>query len=185
MIFNPYLRFLSMTLALSAIALSCQNKQNSKPDEALSQEEMRERMIERNRSFLDEEKKWMEGFIAENEWQDSMLATGSGSYFMHDLAFPEKPRIQSQQEVTFLMSSYLLDGTPLFEDEEEEVTWKVDRTDGALGLHDILKKMAEGEQGRAILPSYQAYGLVGDLGEVPPRSPIYFELEILHVRTNN
>jgi FKBP-type peptidyl-prolyl cis-trans isomerase len=185
MITNAYARLSIFIFALSVLVISCQNKQNAKPDEVLSQEELRERMIERNKSFLDEEKKWMEGFIAENNWQDSMKATGTGSYFMHDLAFPDKPRIQSQQEVTFQMSSYLLDGTPLFEDEEEVVTWNVDRTDGALGLHDILKKMAEGEQAKAVLPSYQAYGLVGDLGEVPPRSPIYFELEILHVRTKN
>ncbi|TVQ79944.1 MAG: hypothetical protein EA358_02860 [Flavobacteriales bacterium] len=181
---HVFYRFIFL-LCLAPFFGACQSKQNSKTGSATSNEELREQMIERNRNMLSQEKNWMEGFIEENGWQDSMLATGNGSYIMMDVSFPERPRIESQQEVTFRFRSFLLDGTALYEEDDDVVTWKIDRTDGTLGLHDILKKMAVGEQARALLPSYQAYGLAGDLNEVPPRSPIYFELEILDVRTFN
>ncbi len=172
--------FIVAIITMSAIA--CQGQQaNTKGDDHTENEDAHERMIQTNRRMLDQERSWIEAYIEENNWSDSMVSMGNGGYIQF-LEKTEGERIVSKQDVYFLCSAELLDGTDIYKTEIAERTWKVDRTDGELGLHDALKKMAVGERARVILPSYQAFGLAGDLDEVPPRAPILYTLEIIDVR---
>lgn len=174
---------LFFALALSLfVASSCQGQQgSSRGEEQPSADESRERMIETNRRMLDQERGWIEEYIEEHSWVDSMQTLGNGGYIQF-LQQTDDERIASKQDVHFLCTAELLDGTSIYQDENTERVWKVDRSDGELGLHHALKKMAKGEKARVILPSYQAFGLAGDLDEVPPRAPILFTIEIIDVR---
>ncbi|MCC5916710.1 MAG: hypothetical protein JJU02_05220 [Cryomorphaceae bacterium] len=167
----------------SMLFFSCQGQQGSgrSDNNEGAVEDYREKMIENNRRMLEEERAWMEEFIDEKNWSDSLQPTGGGAYF-YPLNFnSDLARIQTKQKVTFLCRSALLDGTPLYIDQDSIRHWQVDRTDGELGLHNILKKMGSGEKAYALLPSYQAFGIAGDLDEVPPRAPVLFYLEIIEV----
>ncbi len=178
-------KLLNPVLSLAVMAtmlVACQGQQaNTKTDNQSDNEDARERMIQTNRRMLDQERNWIEEYIEENNWTDSMVTMGNGGYIQF-LVKTDAERIASKQDVFFLCTAELLDGTSIYTEEIAERTWKVDRTDGELGLHDALKKMAKGERARVILPSYQAFGLAGDLDEVPPRAPILYTLEIIDVR---
>jgi FKBP-type peptidyl-prolyl cis-trans isomerase len=175
---------LIVVIAILLLALpSCQGQQGSgRPDDHRSIEEAREQTIANNRRMLQQEREWIEAFIAEKNWQDSMEPTGSGAFIYIIEKSGKEPLIESKMEVTFRCTAQLLDGTAIYEEADPVRRWQVDRTDGELGLHDILKKLAKGDKALAILPSYQAFGLAGDLDEVPPRAPILFSLEILDVQ---
>lgn len=169
-------------IVLMFVLPSCQGQQgNSRGDESYDEENVRERMIETNRRMLDQERGWISEYINDRGWADSMVSMGNGGYIQF-LVQTDAERIVTKQDVRFLCSAELLDSTEIYVEEMAAREWQIDRTDGELGLHDALKKMGKGEKARVILPSYQAFGLAGDLDEVPPRAPILYTIEIIEVK---
>ncbi|MDZ7846012.1 MAG: FKBP-type peptidyl-prolyl cis-trans isomerase [Owenweeksia sp.] len=58
---------------------------------------------------------------------------------------------------------------------------KIDKQDGEIGLHEALKKLGLGDKARFILPSHLAFGVAGDQQEVPPMTPLVYELKVVKI----
>jgi FKBP-type peptidyl-prolyl cis-trans isomerase len=95
----------------------------------------------------------------------------------------EGQKFSEGSKVLFSYKSYLLDGTECYSSEitgPREVT--VGKTEIEAGLSEGLKMLKPGGKALFIIPSFLAYGLLGDDKKIPPRAVIVYEIEIL---TNN
>ena len=54
-----------------------------------------------------------------------------------------------------------------------------------VGLHELVQLMSEGEQARAIIPSFLAYGISGDGMDVAALSSVICEIEIIKIVKQN
>jgi len=73
-----------------------------------------------------------------------------------------------------------LDGTLCYKNDSKSIKKvKVDYDNIESGLHEGLKLMHAGEKAIFILPSHLAHGITGDNDKIPPKSPVYFEIEVV------
>jgi FKBP-type peptidyl-prolyl cis-trans isomerase len=57
----------------------------------------------------------------------------------------------------------------------------VDNSEDAVGLHELVKLMKVGEKANAIIPSYLAYGVNGNEGQIPAYSPLVCEIGLVKI----
>ena len=68
---------------------------------------------------------------------------------------------------------------------KKEISYKVDKQDFIPGLQEGIKLMKEGEKISFIIPSYRAYGIVGDGNKVKINQPIKSTLKLIKIIKNN
>lgn len=74
----------------------------------------------------------------------------------------------------------LLDGTEVYKTDPEELDiFRIDKSDMESGIHEGIKLMHVGEKAKLVFPSHLAHGLVGDLGKIPPLSPLVVDIELI------
>ena len=54
--------------------------------------------------------------------------------------------------------------------------------DEPTGLHEMVKLMRVGSRAKVIIPSYLAYGLVGDENKIPPNASLFYDLYLVEVQ---
>jgi FKBP-type peptidyl-prolyl cis-trans isomerase len=50
------------------------------------------------------------------------------------------------------------------------------------GIHEGIKLMRVGEKSKLVFPSHLAHGLVGDLKDIPPLSPLVVDIELIELQ---
>lgn len=67
-------------------------------------------------------------------------------------------------------------------DRNSKSSFKVDKSDVELGLHEGIKMMSVGDKAKFIMPSHLAHGLLGDMKEIPPLEVIVIDLELVAIQ---
>ena len=103
--------------------------------------------------------------------------SGSGAhYFLSDT--PEKKEFPREgDEVQLLMNVLLPNGDTVY--SHTRYGWetvRIGKDESESGLHEILPKIPFGAQAKIVLPSYLAFGLVGDQQEIPPNSIVIYDV---------
>lgn len=76
----------------------------------------------------------------------------------------------------------LLDGTICYASEPgHPESFVVDQDDVESGLHEGIQHLSPGDSAVLILPSYRAYGLIGDLNKVPMRSSLVYHIGLVSI----
>lgn len=166
-------------MCLVGACMSCgenRTQQNTSHDDAM---ETQEKLIEQNREYLKQERLAIENFIEENKL--TMQRTGSGLYYVHLKDAPKDGEaIADGEAVEYAFDLYLLDGTLLKSSTDGGTrTIVVGKDQVEIGLHEAFKLMRMGQRTLFVFPSHLAYGIAGNTDNVPPRTPVAFEIEPL------
>ncbi len=90
--------------------------------------------------------------------------------------------IQTNQDANVEYSVKLLDGTVCYQTENDKLdVFRVDKSEMESGIHEGIKKMRKGDKALFIFPSHLAHGLIGNLGKIPPLSPLMIEIELIDI----
>ncbi|MDB3905580.1 FKBP-type peptidyl-prolyl cis-trans isomerase [Crocinitomicaceae bacterium] len=95
---------------------------------------------------------------------------------------PNQTLAQEGDVLTLDLKIELLDGTICYETDSIPETIVLGRSERESGLQEALAMMKESEKAKLILPSYLAYGLLGDSESIPPQSIIIIEVELLNIK---
>ena len=93
-----------------------------------------------------------------------------------------KALAQEGDVLTLDLKIELLDGTICYETDSIPETIVLGRSERESGLQEALAMMKENDKAKLILPSYLAYGLLGDSESIPPQSIIIIEVELLNLK---
>jgi len=50
------------------------------------------------------------------------------------------------------------------------------------GVHEGIQYLKEGGEGKFIVPSYLAHGLIGDFNKIPPKTPVIYDMRLVKVQ---
>lgn len=76
----------------------------------------------------------------------------------------------------------LPDGKEIYNSVNDGIKeFRVDRSEDAVGLHELVKLMRSGDKAQAIIPSYLAYGISGDGEQIPPIALLICEIELTKI----
>ncbi|MDB2408360.1 FKBP-type peptidyl-prolyl cis-trans isomerase [Crocinitomicaceae bacterium] len=89
---------------------------------------------------------------------------------------------QEGDVLTLDLKIELLDGTICYDNDSIPETIVLGRSDRESGLQEALVMMRKNDKAKLILPSYLAYGLLGDSESIPPQSIIIIEVELLNIQ---
>lgn len=89
---------------------------------------------------------------------------------------------QEGDVLTLDLKIELLDGTICYENDSIPDTIVLGRSDRESGLQEALVMMRKNDKAKLILPSYLAYGLLGDSESIPPQSIIIIEVKLLNIQ---
>lgn len=139
-----------------------------------------EKSAELNEDLSIEEDLDIQLFLAQHEaWKVTETGTGL-RYIVLKASEGEMPKPGQDAKVKYKIA--LLDGKVCYETGKDELdVFKVDNSEIESGIHEGIKLMRVGEKSKLIFPSHLAHGLIGDLNNIPPLSPLVVDIELIEV----
>ena len=160
---------------------SC-NNDNINTDEQLPDPHLvKEEMIRQNKEWHIIEDELVEAYVRRKRM--NVLTTGTGlRYKIYKTTDTIKPTANTGDLVTLNYAIYLLENDSLcYSSEGVPETFMVNFDNVESGLHEAMAYLRAGEKAKIILPSYLAFGLIGDMDKIPPQSSLLYDVEILKI----
>lgn len=133
---------------------------------------LQEKMIGANRLIAKSEESQIEAYVARRGWQMERLADGVRVMEME----AGSRELMAEDTVDIRYNVLTLGGDNIYTGREERVV--VGRLKPTRGLDAALRTLHEGARAMVIVPSEQAYGVIGDGERIGSRAVLVYELEV-------
>jgi len=138
---------------------------------------MDDKLINYNQQVVHSENDEIEDYILRHQWKMIKTATGV-RYMIYEKGKGKK--IKKGDKVRFKYNLSLLNGNKVYGPDSLSVKIMYPGTsEGEPGLQEALLLMRYGDQAKLIIPSHLAFGLLGDLKEIPAGATLVYNIEIL------
>ncbi|MDR0694684.1 MAG: FKBP-type peptidyl-prolyl cis-trans isomerase [Prevotellaceae bacterium] len=134
-------------------------------------------MIDLNRKMVEKDIEQIEAYIKEK--QLPMQRYADGYYGMVTKQGAGRMAVDGST-LTLRMTIRLLNGAVCYKDSI--LTFIPGQTTAIPGLHQVAKSLQKGTWARYIFPPSMAYGLYGDGRQIPQRSILEYDIEVLEVQ---
>lgn len=120
-------------------------------------------------------------YIADNGIENAEKTDAGVYYVITEKGNGKMPEFGGELEVHYTGS--LLDGSKFDSSVDRGETFKFNIGNGNVirGWHDGMAKFSEGAKGMLLIPSDMGYGPRGSGGQIPPNSPLKFDIEVIKV----
>ena len=79
----------------------------------------------------------------------------------------------------------MLSGDTVYSSRKDGLkTFKVDKSDEIMGLHEAVKKMKKGGKAHLVVPSFLAYGVAGDGRRIRGKVSLAMTIEVVDIERN-
>jgi len=136
----------------------------------------KETMVEVNRMMAENDDEKIRTYIRDNSLP--MQHFDDGYYGMIAQA-GEGPFAKDGTTITLRVNIRLLNGEVCY--AAKDIVFKPGQTTEIPGLHRVAAMLQKGTKARYIFPPLLAYGIYGDGKNIPPRSILEYEIEVLMV----
>lgn len=138
-------------------------------------------MINRNKEWAIQEKAVIDDYVTRKQW--NVITTGTGlKYVIYRKGDTLQSTAKDGQIVTVDYKIYLLETDSIcYASEGIPESFKVAMDNVESGLHEAMTYLRVGDRAKVILPSYMAFGLIGDMDKVPPQSPLVYDIHLLKI----
>ena len=93
--------------------------------------------------------------------------------------------VQTEDVVTLEYTTCLLSGDTVYSSRKDGLkTFKVDKSDEIMGLHEAVKKMKKGGKAHLVVPSFLAYGVAGDGRRIRGKVSLAMTIEVVDIERN-
>ncbi len=141
-----------------------------------------EKLIDYNRSVVKIEDQEIDDFLRRYGWNVKETSTGL-RYFIYRKGTGRKS--SSGMLVRFRYTVKLLNGTIAYSSDFLGPKSLILGHGGVeTGLEEGMLLLREGDRAKFIIPSYLAFGLLGDQDKIPPGATLVYDIEILEFKTN-
>lgn len=163
-----------IVLALCALATACREVPVVEV-ESPTADPLKEQMIGANRLIAQSEESLIDAYVERRGWQMRRLSDGV-RVMETDASQPRGAAIGYDDTVAITYSVEALNGSTVYSMQYDTVT--VGRLKPNRGIDAALRTLHRGSQARIILPSEQAYGVVGDGARIGSRMVLVYDLKV-------
>ena len=167
-----------LVLGLLATNTACQYREadsvSGVPTQQVGGEED---LIQQHRDQLTSERKAIDAFVAERGWP---VQTGGTGWRMWRVEAGTGSQLQTDDVVELTAQATDLRRKTFYTYRADEpLAFRLGRDNvGEIGLHEVLLQCRRGDSLVVILPAHLAHGVAGDLGKIPPMSPVVYYLRV-------
>ena len=138
--------------------------------------------VDFNKEIVNRQKLVIDQKLAQEQHKNYEL-NPLGFYKYVSLKGDEKSFPKIGQIVVFQSEFYTLADEALYPEKEMSAQELVlGQEDGIIGLVEALATMSKGEEAEVILPSYKAYGLMGDGNKIGVNTPLVVKLKLIDIK---
>lgn len=174
------MRFL-LLFALMQIAWGCGGTAEELPNvPQISQEKLQEELVQVNQRQIQEEQWLIKNYLERRNLPYETKGTGLHLVRISKEKSGMKPKAGDWVAVQYEAS--LLDGSPCFSTHDSSEVFRLAYDPIESGLQDGLLSMEVGEECLLLIPSYLAFGLLGDLDKIPPYTPVAYRVKLMQIQ---
>lgn len=166
-------------LMLIGLLTSC--KEEAPKELVVAYEDIKEDMIEMNKGWTEEENIMIDNYVRRRNWE--MITTGTGiRYMVYEKGDSTTPMATEGDIVFINYEIRLLEGDSLcYSSEGEPESFRVAMDHVENGLHEVITYLRKDDHAKVIMPYHRAYGLIGDLDQIPPQAALVYDLEVIKI----
>jgi FKBP-type peptidyl-prolyl cis-trans isomerase len=169
---------LSLFTLLIILLSSHSCKENtSKKTETLTDQEIRDKLIEFNKNKVKAEDEIISDYVMEN-YPDAQTTSTGIRYQIYSIS--DAPKLQNEEVAIVDYRIHLLGGEEIYSTKEsgpEKI--RIGHEDVPAGVHESLLLMAPGDSAIFVMPSYRAYGFTGEAGNVPQNAILIYHIDLI------
>jgi FKBP-type peptidyl-prolyl cis-trans isomerase len=172
---NWFIYFLLM-FGLSFTA--CRNNQKQQVPK-LDPKEVQDHLAEIHKKNIKVEDRQIDDYLERRGWHFKRTKSGL-RYKIYKEGIGMKP--QEGQTVKLEYTLNLIRGDVVYDFKKDgPKVFVIGEGDEPSGLHEVVQLMRVGSRAKVILPSYLAYGLIGDENKIPPSATLFYDLYLVEV----
>lgn len=139
-----------------------------------------EPLLEFNQQMVSVEDKQIDDFLNRRSWKMTRCKSGL-RYMIYKNGVGMTPK--EGETVICDYSIQLIRGEEVYNSKRDgQKIFRVDQSDEITGLHELVKYLKVGDQVKAVIPSYLAYGLIGDEKRIPRKASLVFDIKLKEIR---
>ena len=137
-------------------------------------------VIAKNKKLNFLEKKRLENWISKDTVHKYNLSNNGFwyTYRVKDSVNSVNPKIEDEVLISYNISD--LNGNIIY--DKQEKNYKIDKEDFIPGLQDGIKLMKKGETITFVVPSYRAFGVIGDGNKINGNQPIQSTVTLIEIK---
>jgi FKBP-type peptidyl-prolyl cis-trans isomerase len=157
---------------------ACQNGEQAKPPK-LDPKEVQDHLAKIHKQNIKVEDRQIDDYLERRGWKFNRTKSGL-RYKIYKEGIGIKP--QEGQRVKLEYTLNLIRGDVVYDSKKDgPKIFVVGEGDEPTGLHEVVQLMRVGSRAKVILPSYLAYGLIGDEHKIPPSATLFYDLYLVEV----
>jgi len=166
-------------IPLAVILVSCGGNERQ-PDRQPNVAETREMLQRINKVLVQQDRAQILNYIKRNNLVEMKESPTGLFYYISGTS--NGPKVRKGDVVEYSYRVSLLDGTVCYQSNAEApATFEVGHGGVVSGLEEGILLMRQGQSAKFIMPPHLAYGLIGDSKQVPARSIVIYDVELLAV----
>lgn len=139
-----------------------------------------EAFIKINKAYIKVEDQQIDDYLARRNWNFTRTESGL-RYLIYNEGVGKK--IMSDDEVTIEYTISLIRGEEVYSSRTlGDKIFKVDKSEEPSGLHQAIKLLKVGDRAKVVIPSYLAYGLLGDDNNIPAKATLFYDIYVKKAR---
>lgn len=164
-----------------AILMVSSCKEEAPKEVVVPYEDIKEDMIEMNKGWTEEENIMIDNYVRRRNW--NMITTGTGIRYMVYEKGDTNTALATEGDIVFINYEIrLLEGDSLcYSSEGEPESFRVAMDHVENGLHEVITYFRKDDHAKVIMPYHRAYGLIGDLDQIPPQAALVYDLEVTKI----
>jgi len=169
-----------LILILSGIFQFVSCRQNSSDQNGKDKKGYKESLMKVNKNLVKTEDQKIEDFISRYKWQ--MEKTGTGlRYMIYHEGNGDKAEKGKIAVLSFTVS--LLNGEICYTSKEKgPKEFQIGKGGVESGLEEGVLLLKKGDRAKFIIPSHLAFGLLGDMKEIPAKAVLVYDVELLNIK---
>lgn len=167
---------------ISIVMLTACGNKPQMPEKQIDPEAYHKQLEGANKYYTQGENDQIDALISRNAW--TMTTTGTGLRYMIYRPGSGK-KVADKTIVRYHYQVHLINGV-LCDDSKRsgpKEIW-IGHADVVSGLEEGMLLLREGDHAKFIIPSYLAYGWIGDSKTIPAKAVLIYDVEILQVRNH-
>jgi len=142
---------------------------------------LKETLVKVNKKYLEVENTQIDDFMRRRAWTDFKKSKSGLRYFIYKKGVGKMPIAGSTIGIEYSIMD--IKGNQIYDSEKlGNKIFVVDKNEEPSGLNEAVKLMKLGAKAKLIIPSYLAYGLIGDENKIGQKATLIYDIYLVEVR---
>ena len=166
-------------LFISLVFASCDDASNNSKRK-IDKEKLDKELVALNKANIEVEDRQIDDYLNRRGWNFERTKSGL-RYFIYQKGLGQMPYSGGSVVIDYEIS--LIRGEVLYSSKElGPKVFVVDKSEEPSGLQEAIKLLKVGDKAKLVVPSYLAYGLLGDDNKIPTKATLFYDIYLKEIR---